>query len=460
VTVQQNIAAREAVGRLVDQGVDVVRVVYPDFFGTDRGRDIPVDALPNVMEHGLAFCRAIYHTTPLGDVTPVAGGLASGLPDIIVYPDLATLAPLPWEPGVAQCIGDAYEADPLGHGRPVLCADSPRSVLKRVVGLCQEIGLTGVMGPELEFFLLERAGDGDPLSSSTWRRYGEAQGNVYVVGRRGDPDNVLVQLLRQIKALGVNATAANHEFCSGQFEINLLHSEALDAADRAFRLRAAVKELARQNGLMATFMGKPFNDEGGSGFHLHVSLVGEAGGNLMGDPDGEHGLSELAHQAIAGVLRHAPAIAALANPTVNAFKRLRPDSLAPFLIDWGLDNRSAMVRIPPERGGSARLEVRLGDASANAYLIAAAVLAAMYLGVKQGLSAPAPLEGYGYDPAAATPLPSSLEAALDALASDLALREALGEQFVDAFLDFKRGEVDRFRTWVTDWEFREYAYHL
>ena len=201
-------------------------------------------------------------------------------------------------------------------------------------------------------------------------------------------------------------------------------------------------------------------DEGGSGFHLHVSLVDDAGTNVMGDAEGAHGLSEVAHQAVAGILRHAPAITALANPTVNAFKRLRPDSLAPFLIDWGLDNRSAMVRVPPERGEGARLEVRVGDASANSYLITAAVLGAMYLGVKDGLTAPEPLEGYGYDPAAAQQLPSTLDAALAAFREDKALASVLGEQFVDAYLDFKLEEAERFRSYVTDWEFREYAYQL
>ena len=421
--------ADAVVARLVEQGIDVVRVIYPDFFGTDRGRDIPVEELPHVMRHGLAFCRAIYHTTTLGGVTPVAGGLASGLPDIVVYPDLSTVVLLPWEPGVAQCIGDAYESVRDEDGRLRLCPDSPRSVLRRVVALCQEVGLTAVVGPELEFFLLEK--DDDPASATGWHRYGEAPGNVYVVGRRGDPANMLVTLLRQIRALGIDATAANHEFCSGRID-----------------------------GLLATFMGKPFNDEGGSGFHLHVSLVDGDGANVMGDAGSADGLSVLAHQAIAGVLRHAPAIAALANPTVNAFKRLRPDSLAPFLVDWGLDNRSAMVRIPPERGDGARLEIRLGDASANAYLLTAAVLAAMYLGVKEGLTPPPALEGYGYDPAGAEQLPASFDAALAALGADKVLAEVLGEQFVDAYLDFKLAEVDRFHTWVTDWEFREYAYHL
>ena len=150
-------------------------------------------------------------------------------------------------------------------------------------------------------------------------------------------------------------------------------------------MKSAVQEIARHEGMLATFMAKPFNDEGGSGFHLHVSLVDEDEENVFGDPDGEHGLSDTGRHAIAGVLAHAPALAAILNPTINSYKRFGPDTLAPWLIDWGLDNRSAMVRIPPERGSAARMEVRLGDATANPYLAIAAVGAAIYLGVRDKL---------------------------------------------------------------------------
>jgi glutamine synthetase len=211
---------------------------------------------------------------------------------------------------------------------------------------------------------------------------------------------------------------------------------------------------------MATFMAKPFNDEGGSGFHLHLSLVDGDGENVFGDPAGAHGLSERGLSAIAGVLAHAPALAALLNPTINSYKRFGPDTLAPWLIDWGLDNRSAMVRIPPERGASARMEVRLGDATANPYLVTAAIGAAAYLGVKNGLKPAAPLEGYGYDPEKAPRLPQRLPDALDALEADTELREVLGEDFVTSFVTYKRDEVERFERFVTDWELREYAYHL
>ena len=436
------------VARLREQGVDVVRVSYADLIGVDRGRDVLIDELERVMGHGLAFCRAVFHTSPMGDVVPVAGGLDAGLPDITVTPDLATVTPLPWEPGAAWCVGDTAGPD----GTPA--EESPREVARRVSRRLAELGLTAVIGPELEFFVCE------PDGAGSWRRYADEPGNVYVVGRKGDPRGLLMTMLRYLRDAGLRVTAANHEFSAGQFEINLDHSELVDSADRAFRLKSAVQEIARHHGLLATFMAKPFNDEGGSGFHLHASLVDSSGENVFGDETGPQGLSQRGRAAIAGVLAHAPALAALLNPTINSYKRFGPDTLAPWLIDWGLDNRSAMVRIPPERGAAARMEVRLGDATANPYLAAAAVGAAAYLGVRDGLEPPDPLEGYGYDPAKAQLLPQRLADALDALEADTALHDVLGEHFVRSFLTYKRNEVERFERHVTDWEFREYAYHL
>lgn len=432
------------------KGIDVIRVSYPDLIGVDRGRDVLIDELASVMGHGIAFCRAVYHTTPLGDVVPVQGGIESGLPDITARPDLSTITNLPWEPGAAWCLADTTVLGGL------VAEESPREVARRVSAKLGELGVSAVIGPELEFYLLEE----DSSSANGWRRYADQPGNVYVVGRKGDPKGMLLTMLRYLRDAALQVTAANHEFSPGQFEINLNHSDLLDAADRAFRMKSAVQEIARHEGMLATFMAKPFNDEGGSGFHLHISLVDADGTNVFGDPDGADELSGIGRAAIAGVLAHAPALAAILNPTINSYKRFGPDTLAPWLIDWGLDNRSAMVRIPPERGGAARMEVRLGDATANPYLAMAAVSAAIYLGVRDQLEPAAPLEGYGYNPESAAMLPQSLPEALDALEADTALTEVLGEFFVNSFLTYKRDEVERFSRFVTDWEFREYAYHL
>jgi glutamine synthetase len=434
--------------KLHAQGVDVVRVSYPDLIGVDRGRDVLIDELPAAVDHGLAFCRAIYHTSPRGDVVPVQGGLEAGLPDIKVYPDLSTITPLPWEPGAAWCLGEAYAED----GQTA--AESPRSVARAVAGQLEAAGYSLVCGPELEFFVCELGPDGN------WRRYANELGNVYVVGRKGDPQGLLVHMLRQLRDARLLVTAANHEFSPGQFEINLGHSNLLDAADRSFRLKSAVQEIARQRGLLATFMAKPFNDEGGSGFHVHASLGDDTGANVFGDADGPDGLSAAGRYAIGGVLRHAKALSALLNPTINSFKRFGPDTLAPWLIDWGLDNRSAMVRIPPERGPGARMEVRLGDATANPYLAMAAIGAAVHLGIQEKVEPPAKLEGYGYDPTTAEMLPMRLSDALDALEADTELADVLGRYFTTSFLQYKRNEVERFERYVTDWEFGEYAYHL
>jgi glutamine synthetase len=329
-------------------------------------------------------------------------------------------------------------------------------VLQRVIERFAGLGMRPIVGPELEYFLLER----DEQAATGWRRYGEATGNVYVTGHRGDPENVLLPTLRQLSEYGLDVVASNHEFASGQFEINLWHSDALDAADRAFRFKSAIKELARQQGKLATFMAKPFNDEGGSGFHLHFSTTDADGKPLFDDPQGRFGLSDTGRSAVAGLIAHAPALTALLNPTINSYKRFGPDTLAPWLIDWGLDNRSAMVRIPPERGRASRLELRLGDASANPYLAVAGLLAATQLGISEQLEAPDALEGYGYDPTKADRLPADLSAALDALEADAALTEVLGKPFVTMFLAYKRDELERYSRFVTDWEFREYAYHL
>jgi glutamine synthetase len=327
-------------------------------------------------------------------------------------------------------------------------------VARRVADQLAATGYRLVCGPELEFFLCERSADG------SWQRYANDPGNVYVVGRKGDPRGVLLHMLRQLRDAGLRVTAANHEFAPGQFEINLQHSGLADAADRAFRLKSAVQEIARHRDLLATFMAKPFNDEGGSGFHVHASLCDEAGQNVFGDPDGPDGLSAVGRHAIGGVLAHAPALSALLNPTINSYKRFGPDTLAPWLIDWGLDNRSAMLRVPPERGTAARMEVRLGDATANPYLALAAVGAAVYLGIQDKAEVPPKLEGYGYDPARARMLPMRLPDALDALQADRDLTEVLGGYFVASYLSYKRNEIHRFERFVTDWEFGEYTYHL
>ncbi len=236
----------------------------------------------------------------------------------------------------------------------------------------------------------------------------------------------------------------------------------MTAADRAFLLKTSVKDMAAQHRLLATFMGKPFNDQGGSGTHLHLSLNRD-GANALSEPGARDGVSDELRWLIGGVLAHASSLMAILNPTINAYRRIQPDSLAPTHVNWGWDNRSTFIRVPPERGSATRAELRVGDGAANPYLAIAAVLAAGTDGIRRKLSPPAPVAGDAYRvdiEAAGEALPGTLEEALDALERDDLLRAALGPEIVETFLAVKRFEVERHRAWVSDWEIAEYMQHL
>ena len=434
--------ARTIADELGREGVRAVRLVFPDLHGVARGKDIPIAAFGDLAEHGVPFCSAVLATdlrhTPVVDDDEAFG-------DLVARPDLDTLRIVPWQPEVALCVADLWRPD-----RSARWPACPRGALASIIERFAQLGLAPVAAPELEFFLLER----DPTASGGRRRYVDVLSRSYTVGYVSDPRGVVLDMLASCEQLGLQATTATHEFSNSQYEITIGHGPALDAADRGFLLKTAIKEMAVRAGLTATFMGKPFNDQGGSGFHVHLSLNGADGGNAFADESLPDDVGPVLGHFIAGVLAHAPAPTALLAPTVNAYRRMVPDSLAPTRADWGHDNRTAFIRVPLERGRGTRLEVRGGDGAANAHLIVAALLAAGLDGIERSLEPPPPLDE------AAAPLPARLETALDLLASDDRLGAALGAELVETFVRVKRFEVERFNAWVTDWEMDEYADHL
>jgi glutamine synthetase len=426
-----------------------VRVLYPDLHGVARGKEVPISEFDHALEKGLCFCSAVMGTDLRH--TPVRGG-DEGYPDLMAKPDLPTLAPLPWEPGVAVCLANL---EPAEGGAPI---PDPRGAVRRVAQRLGGLGFAPVVGPELEFFLLRR----DAAAPRGVTRHVDNLSMVYTVGPQADPGGIVRRMTEGMAELGLEVFAVNHEFMNSQYEINLRHADALTAADRAFLLKTSVKDIAAQNGLLATFMGKPFNDQGGSGTHLHLSLTRD-GRNAFDGPGQDAGVSPELRRFAAGVLSHATALMAFLNPTINAYRRIQPDSLAPTHANWGWDNRSTLIRVPPERGGATRLEVRVGDGAANPYLAIAATLAAGHDGLNRELEPPEPVAGDAYraDPAhAGARLPGTLEEALDALEADTVLRDALGPEIVDTFLAVKRFEIERHRAWVSDWEIDEYLHHL
>ncbi len=432
------------------RNIDVLRFIYPDVLGITRSKDILVSQLEKGAHNGPAFCQGVWVTTTRGGVLD-AGNIASdGLQDLVSQIDPETITELPWEPGVAYAIVDAMNPD----GSENLF--SPRAVLRKVIEGYAKHGLHPVVGPELEFYIAKQNEHG------RWVRAHERTGQVYTTGSMVDPDGTFLRLLRHLDKMNIGVFAGNHEFSPSQYEINLWHSKALDAADRTFKFKTAIKDVVNREGKLATFLGKPWSDEGGSGFHLHFSVTDENGINKM--HDGQGGLSDIAKHLIAGITANAHGLTALTNPTVNAFKRLGPDTLAPYRANWGYDNRSCMVRVPPERGQGTRLEVRVGDGGANPYLVIAGILAAGLDGLNRALECPEEAVGMAYDNEAAPVLPETFTEALDALEANAHLHDQLSKQLVETFLVLKRDEIERYNSEVSDpstrdvthWEHDEY----
>jgi len=423
--------------------------MYADILGMARSKDLLVSQLDKSAHSGPAFCQGIWVTNVRGDVLDAGNIAADGLQDFVSRLDPETITELPWEPGVAYVIVDALNPDESEN------MFSPRMVLQKVIRSYEELGLVPVVGPELEFYIAQATEDGG------FKRQHERTGQPYTTGSIVDPDGTFLDLLRNLDRMNIGVFAGNHEFSPAQYEINLWHSPALDAADRTFMFKTAIKDIVNRSGKTATFMGKPWSDEGGSGFHLHFSVTDINGVNKM--HDGKGNLSATAKSLIAGLTANANSLTALTNPTVNAFKRLGPDTLAPFRANWGYDNRSCMVRIPPERGQGTRLEVRVGDGAANPYLVIAGILAAGLDGIARKLDCPEDAIGMAYDNESAPTLPETFTDALNALEGNQHMMDQLSPQLLEAFIVLKRDEIARYihahpnhTRDVTKWEIDEY----
>lgn len=438
----------ERVRQLRDAGVEAVRITYSDIHGIARGKDLPLKAFIHAAEEGLGFCSANLADGLAFSLAQLSERIAGGPVDA-TFPDMrvqilpATLVAMPWDPSMAWCLARVDPSD--RHS-----AYASRNVLERIVAEYRAIGLSPQCAAEFEFYLLKR-------EAGAFARYTDHFSMIYTMGERSDPQGLVREMLKAGREAGLEATAVHHECGRGQFEINLHHGEALPAADRAFRFKYLVKEMAARRGLHATFMGKPFADDAGSGLHLHVSAM-NAAGNAFHDPRASDGLSGLARHFLAGILAHAPALMAFGSPTVNSYKRIVPGTLVPTSVTWGYDDRNAYIRVPPDRGEATRLELRAADAAANPYLVVAANLCAGLDGIRSRLDAPEPAKANGTPQASSMPM--TLEASLEALKADAALAAMLGRPLVDAFAALKAIEAERFRRAVTDWELAEYIWHL
>lgn len=417
-----------------------LRLLWPDHLGLARGKYLT----PEKAESGTAHCISLFTLGYDRVMIPHKGGLMmEGLPDCDARFDPADIRDS-WHAGTAMVIPDITR-----EGIPVSFA--PRTVLKDAIAKWENHGLRPKVGIELEAFLFEPDDDGG------WKPISTPGGYVYGTGMAVDPTGVIDEIMDTAARVGIALESVNSEYDAGQFELTLTYSDALQAADDAFLFKVMAKEIAAQNGFLLTFMGKPINDRGGSGFHVNLSFDDGAGHNALNDETAEDGLSGLARSCMAGMLHHHVGMTALIAPTVNAYKRLRPGSLCGYWANWGYDHRGVTVRVPPARGKGTRLEHRVGDGSVTPHQGVAAVLTAALLGYEKNYELP-PAETLDCIENASTDVvcPGSLEQALDELEADVDLVEAFSPAFVDGFVAVKRAEWHRYETWVTDWEKSEY----
>jgi glutamine synthetase len=398
---------------------------------------------PQRAAEGSNHCVALFSLQLNRVMIPHPGAHHESFPDVEARFSSADIRP-GWEKGTGVVVASITK-----NGVPIELA--PRSILERVVGEWKEIGLTPMVGFELEAFLFE------PAENRGWQPIHTPGSYVYGTGSAVDPSGTIDELMEKAHDIGIELESVNSEYDDGQFELTLRYGEALRAADDAFLFRVLAKEIAARRGYLLTFMGKPINGRGGSGIHVNFSLLDENGDNALVDESAPNGLSELAGRCIAGIINDHVAMTAVVAPTVNAYKRLQPGSLNGYFANWGLDHRGVAVRVPPSRGPGTRLEHRLADGAASVHLAAAATLVAALRGVKMELECP-PAETQDCITGADTDVtvPLSLGAALDALEASKDFVEAFSPGYVEGFLAVKRAEWERYVTHTTDWELAEY----
>jgi glutamine synthetase len=424
-------------------GVAFVRFELPDLHGISRSKTVPIAHAADYAERGLNMYGGTSVLDTRSDVVP--GTLyheERGYGDQLLFPDPDSAQVLPWVDRTARFICDAqwYGGSPL--------AATPRHVFRRALDRARSMGFEPVMGSEFEFYLLT-ADTHEPLF----------EGYQIFNTIRNDYVPTIRRIVDEMPRVGVDIITANSEYAGSQWEINFAPGRGLAAPDNAFTFKNGVKEIAKQDGYVATFMTKPWAGQSGSGCHTHLSLVStETGENVFGDEDDADGMSELFRSFIAGVLRHARAIDAVIAPTVNCLKRRRRHTFSPTNISWGIEDRSALVRVKSGAATNKHLEYRAASAMSNPYLVGAALIQAGLQGVEDGLQAPAPSKAGvpAEEDDSLEKLPTDLEGSLDALEQEPATKSFFGEEFVAAYTGMRRYEISRFQDAVTDWERNEY----
>ena len=427
-----------------EKGVKYFMISFTDLFGGQRAKLVPTQAIADMQEEGAGFAG---FATWL-DFTPAH-------PDMLAVPDPNSAIQLPWKPEVAWVAGNC-----VMEGEDV--AQAPRNVLRRLIDEAAAEGMHVKTGIEAEFFLLSP--DGSQISDE----YDTASKPCYdqqAVMRRYD---VIKEICDYMLELGWGPYQNDHEDANGQFEMNWEFDDALATADKHSFFKFMTKSVAEKHGFRATFMPKPVEGLTGNGCHAHISVWDAPGSESKTNvfattpstdsQTSELGLSEKGRHFLGGIMKHASALAAITNPTVNSFKRINaPRTMsgatwAPNSVTWTGNNRTHMVRVP----GPGRFELRLADGATNPYLLQAVIIAAGLSGVRSkadpGKRYDLDMYAQGHTVRGAPKLPLNMLDALRAYDRDKGLKEAMGKEFSDAYLKLKMEEWNSFVSHFSSWE--------
>ena len=435
---------REDILRIIkEEEVEFIRMQFTDIFGLMKNVAITASQIEKALDNQVSI-----------DGSSIEGFTRIHESDQYLHPDLNTFTILPWRPQegkVARFICDVYNPD----GTPFV--GDPRGILKRTLQRAAEMGYDAFnCGPELEFFLFETDEKGNPTTTTN------DEAGYFDLAPLDHGAAVRREICKSLEKMGFEIEASHHECAAGQHEIDFKYADALTAADNIMTFRMAVKTIAQDRGLHATFMPKPIFGIAGSGMHVNMSLF-RNGENVFYDPNGEKQLSEEAYQFIAGTLHHVRNICGVTNPLVNSYKRLVPGFEAPCYVAWSASNRSALVRIPASRGKGTRVELRCPDPSCNPYLALALCLTAGLDGIEKKMTPPAEVTENIYDMTkkerrekGIVSLPASLEEAIKLMREDPMVREVLGEHTFLLYVAGKKAEWNLYRTRVSQWEVEKY----
>ena len=422
----------EILQMIEEEDVKFIRLQFVDIFGTIR--NIAVTA--GQMEKALAGKCMV-------DGYSIAGMKELGYDRVYLKPDIDTFTILPWRPQqgkVARFLCDLMDQE----GNDI--AESPRYILRRVLKKAKQQGYSFDLDPECEFFLFETDEEGNPTTRT------REKAGYLDVAPLDQGENARRDMILTLEEMGFEIESSHHEDAPAQHEVDFKQAQGVKVADQIVTLRSTVRTIAQRHGLHATFMPKPRTDLPGSALSLNISGFRD-GKNMFADPQAENGLSQEAYSFIAGLLSHMNGMAAIANPIVNSYKRLKPGYHAPTELFWSLNDYRAPIRVVKGKEGDTHIEWTLPDGAANPYLLIAMVVASGLNGIQEKMI---PLKA---DEKAGA-LPGTLKESLTALEKDEFLRNVCGENYVRTYLKEKTKEWELYTQEVTDWELKEYLHRF